>query len=388
MASPDNHKGRTPTRRTNTRRTLPTQRVDAARHLLHPRQMRDSLTVARQPHWRNASLAGLQAALAAGIALPLVHLSPWSHLIGYAALGALVALFGRFAPERSRNRILFLCVLVQTLAVFFMSTVAWLGLPPVIKYALLALACGVFFLVAVGGRFGPPGPLIFIFAAGAAMSDAGSFAQVLERSAATGAVALLAWAICAASEPLRHHPAPDRPLPIEPHRGRKDLLSAAARISLAAAIAIFAAAAMGAHYPVWAGMGALAVLQGAHLHVSMNRALQRMAGTIVGALLVWTILSFAPSVWTIILILVLLQYVTEIIIGSNYALGQILVTPMALLMTYLAAPSLDSTAMVSERVLDTMLGAGVGIIIAIVASSLRDRHHLARHVAQKRSASR
>ena len=383
MASPEqrNSRARSP-------RVLPTQRVDAARHLLHPRQMRDSLTLARQPHWRNASLAGLQAALAAAIALPLVQLSPWSHLIGYASLGALVALFGRFAPERSRNRILFQCAVLQTLAVFVMSTVAWLGLPSVITFSLLALACGVFYIVAVGGRFGPPGPLIFIFAAGAAMSDAGSFGQVLERSAATGVVSLLAWGICAASEHLRHHPTPDRPLPTEPIRARKDLLIAAARIALAGAIAIFVAVALGADYPVWAAMGALAVLQGAHLHVSMNRALQRMAGTVVGALLVWLILSLQPSLWTIIILLVILQYATEVIIGSNYALGQILVTPMALLMTYMAAPQLDHTAMVSERVLDTLLGAGIGIVIAVISSSLGDRHHLARHAARRRSGSR
>ncbi|WP_233713983.1 molybdopterin dinucleotide binding domain-containing protein [Aquamicrobium zhengzhouense] len=48
--------------------------------------MRDSLALARQPSLRNSVLAGLQSALAAAIVLPLIHLSPWSHLIGLAAL--------------------------------------------------------------------------------------------------------------------------------------------------------------------------------------------------------------------------------------------------------------------------------------------------------------
>ena len=43
----------------------PARRRDAARHLLHPRQLRDSLTLARQPSLRNATLAGLQAGLSA-----------------------------------------------------------------------------------------------------------------------------------------------------------------------------------------------------------------------------------------------------------------------------------------------------------------------------------
>ena len=361
-------------------------RVDAARHLLHPRQMRDSLTLDRQPYWRNASLAGLQAAIAAAIALPLVHLSPWSHLIGYAALGTLVALFGRFAPEQRRNRILFLCVLAQTLAVFTMSAAGWLGMSLVAKLVLLALACGVFYFVAVGGRFGPPGPLIFIFAAGAAMPDAASFQVVLERSMATAIIAVFAWGICAASEHFRHHPASDDASPVEAKRPFGDLLIASARSALAAVIAIFMSHALGADYPVWAAMGALAVLQGAHLHISMNRALQRMAGTVIGALLVWFILDQNPSIWAIFAILVVLQYATELIIGSNYALGQILVTPMALLMTYLAVPDMTGPAMVPERILDTLVGAAVGIVIAVLWSSLEERHHLARHAARRRSA--
>lgn len=376
-----------PEGRARSRSAWPVRRLDAARHLLHPRQMRDSLALARQPCWRNASLAGMQSALAAAIALPLVYLSPWSHLIGYAALGALVALFGRYAPERSRSRILFLCVLVQTLAVFVMSAAGWFGLALVARFILLALACGVFFFIAVAGRFGPPGPLIFIFAAGAAIPAPGSFHEVLERSLAVAGVALLAWAICAASEHFRHHPAPDQALPAEPVRPLGQLSIASARSAIAAGIAIFAAHAIGADYPVWAAMGALAVLQGAHLHISMNRALQRMAGTVVGALLVWFILDQAPSIWTVLAILVILQYATELIIGSNYALGQILVTPMALLMTHLAAPQVEGTAMVSERVLDTLLGAAIGIGIAIVWSSLEERHRLARHVARRRSSS-
>lgn len=124
-------------------------------------------------------------------------------------------------------------------------------------------------------------------------------------------------------------------------------------------------------------MGALAVMQGAHLHITMNRALQRMAGTVVGALLAWVLLVQDPSVWTLIAVLILLQVATEMVIGINYAFGQILVTPMALLMTHLAAPQATGPAMAPERVLDTLLGAGAGIVIAVLLSTMDDRRHLA-----------
>src|SRR5690606_22393006 len=127
------------------------------------------------------------------------------------------------------------------------------------------------------------------------------------------------------------------------------------RVSIGAAIALFASDALGAQHPAWAAMGALAVMQGASLQLSMHRALQRMAGTVIGAALAWLLLVQAPSVWTVIALLLVIQVLTEIVIGTNYGLGQILVTPMALLMTHLATPGAQGAALASERVVDTVL---------------------------------
>lgn len=94
--------------------------------------------------------------LAAAIALPLIWLSPWSHLIGFAALGALVALFGRFAPSESRSRIILSSAILQVLAVFTMSAAAWMGASTAAQLALLAILCGVFVFVAMTGGIGAP----------------------------------------------------------------------------------------------------------------------------------------------------------------------------------------------------------------------------------------
>lgn len=362
---------------------LPTCRVAAARHLLTPPQFRESLTLAPQPWVRIALLAGLQTALAGLIVLPLVHMSPWPHLIGFAALGTLVALFGRFAPEARRSGIVLRCAFWQVLAVFFMSMAVWLGTPPLFQILLLALACGLFFLVSDAGRFGPPGALIFVFAASASMGDALSFPQVLERIAATGLAAITAWGICVATEAFRRNPNPESPLPSEPVRPLGHRLIAAARIVAGSAVAALAAHAVGANHPGWAAMGAVAVMQGTHLHISMNRALQRMTGTILGALLVGLILLHSPSMTAVIAMLTFLIIATEVVIGANYGLAQILVTPMALLMTYLAAPHAAGIEMVPERIVDTVIGAGIGIAFAVLCSTLDDRTHLARHHADR-----
>ncbi|MCL7466297.1 FUSC family protein [Phaeovulum sp. NW3] len=355
----------------------PTRR-EAARHLLHRDQWRDSLVVSAQPSLRNSALAGFQAALAGAIALPLFWVSPWPELIGFAALGALPALFGRFAPTQTRQRIVLHCAIWQVFAVAAISGAAWAGASYVSQLILLAMSCGIFLFVSVTGRFGAPGPLIFVFAAGASMAAPGlSGADLAGRVLATGVVAGLAWAICAASEALRHVPSPARPLPVEPDRPLSSPLMAGLRSMIGAGIAMFLSQGFGADHPAWAAMGALAVMQGTHLHISMNRALQRMAGTVVGAVLAWIVLVQDPGVWTVIGSIVLLQIATEIVIGFNYAFGQMLVTPMALLMTHLAAPHGAGPAMAPERALDTLLGAGIGIAVTLLLSTLDDRRILA-----------
>ncbi|RYE85699.1 MAG: FUSC family protein [Hyphomicrobiales bacterium] len=360
------------------------RRRDVARHVLHPHTLREGFALKPQHYLRNAGLAGLQAAIAAAVALPAIYLSPWSHLIGFAALGTLVALFGRYAPPRRRNWILLCCTLLQASAVFVMSTAIWLGASPSVQLALLALSCGAFFFVTVSTRFGPPGALIFVFAVGASMSPVPSFGVVMERTAVVIAVAALGWLVCALTETFRLQADDTRPFPAEPMRPLGSRVLASCGVILGAALAILTSHVLGAAYPAWAAMGALAVMQGAHLRISISRAVQRMAGTIVGAYLAWLVLTQEPSVWTLIAAIVALQFGTEVIIGANYGLGQILVTPMALFMTHLASPSPAGAGMALERVVDTFLGAAIGLALAVLFSSVTDRQVLARDADLRR----
>lgn len=363
------------------------RRTHAARHLFSAPQLRETVALAPQHGLWISTLAGAQAALTTLIALPLVLLSPWSHLVGFAALGALPALFGRFAPPARRGGIVLLCALSQIFAVLVMSLTVWAGVAIVGQILMLAILAGFFYFLGAVGRFGPPGALIFIFAASASMADVRMLDQLFERAAATGSIGLFAVLICVATEWLRRRAGASGEMTIDTVGPRRDIVAAAARIAVGSGAAAFAAHALGAAHPGWAAMGAMAVMQGAHLHIRMNRAIQRTVGTIVGACLVWILLSFTPAPAAIIAILVLLTVATEVIIGFNYALGQMLVTPMALLMTYLAAPGLSGTTLAIERVADTVLGAVIGMIMAIILSTLDDRRHLRRHHVRRRRKS-
>ncbi|KAB0276798.1 FUSC family protein, partial [Klebsiella pneumoniae] len=75
--------------------------------------------------------------------------------------------------------------------------------------------------------------------------------------------------------------------------------------------------------------------------------------------------------------------ITEVTIGFNYALGQVTVTPMALLMTYMASPA-PASNMPVERVVDTIVGAAIGIVFAVIFSTVDDRVHLARRYRKLR----
>lgn len=352
-------------------------RHHAMRMLLQPAQLKDSLTLAPQPLLRVSALAGLQAAVVSAIALPVVYLSPFADLIGFAALGALVAVFGRFAAPRRRTKILVMVALCQIGAVLLMSTAVWAGMSYNGQLLLMALLCGLFYFVSILGQFGPPGALIFIFAASAGMLPVEDFTVVAERTAAVAVVAVLAILLCAGSEWLRHRTIRDITLPPEIRPALRPLALASARMIVGGCVAAFAALAFGAPHPAWAAMGAVAVLQGQHLHIRLHRAVQRMLGAIGGALFVWVFLQMDPSAWTVIAVLIALQFLTELIIGTNYALGQILVTPMALLMVHLASLGRAGPELAPERVLVTILGACIGLVLAVLFSNRDERHHLA-----------
>lgn len=355
-----------------------TTRATAARYLLTPAQLEESLAMAAPPSVRNAVVAGLQATLAVVAALACFHYSPWPQLVGFGALGALASLFGRYASRARRRRMVFLSAFLLVAATFVTSVAAHAGASPTMMVLVLALVAGASTVAVSSWSLGGPGAVIIVFAAGAALGGAGSWEAVFAHAAATAAGGALAWIVCVLTDRLRHEEPATGAFPSDPPRPMRHRLIAAGRIAVGAAVAALVAHAAGWQHPSWAAIGATAVMQGGHLHITMSRALQRMAGTVAGACLVGAILAQSPSFWVVVGLIAVFQFVTEIIIGYNYALGHITVTPMALLMTHLAAPAMAGN-MALERVFDTIVGAAAGIVLAVLFSSLDDRAYLARH---------
>lgn len=357
------------------------RRRDAAKHILHPHTLRDGMRIAPQPHVRASAMAGVQAAMTGAIAMPLIYISPFAHLLSFAALGSIVALYGRFAPAQRRNWLLLYCMLSQTAVVLVTSTAAWLGAPNLAMLIVLALCCGGLMFVQQTVKMGAPGALLMVFAAGASFDTPVRFVEIIERGLTVMLVGLLAWAICFLTEKFRNDPSAF--VPGEPALPRKRRIEVALSITLATFLAAAASQLIGASHPSWAAMGAMAAMTGPHLYHALHRGVQRLLGVVIGAAIAGVILIFEPNVWQMMALIVGLQIITEIIIGSNYALGQMLVTPMALLMTVIGMPGVSGFHMASERIWDTLIGAAIGLVLAILLSSQPDRLELAAYKAAK-----
>jgi hypothetical protein len=330
-------------------------------------------------------VVGMQAAVAAVAAIILTMLSPWPEMTGFTVLGTMIALFGRFSVGRARLKILFQCALCQFCGVMIMSLAGY-ALPFEAQLLVLALLCGIFFFVTVSCRFGPPGALIFVFAAGASLGATDVWSSVVDRGVAVVAGALLSFILCIASDGLAQKAVRSLPaLPVMHQTSRRSLLISACRMSLTAFVASWLTHWAGAAHPAWAALGVVAVMQGIHLHLSIYRAVQRMAGTLAGALIVWGLLHQEPSFWVVVLLLATAQVAAELVIGLNYALTQIFVTVMALLTTYFLSGGRAGTEIAAERILDTMVGASIALVLALVFSTLDERMHIEQRARERLS---
>ncbi|MEV0333194.1 FUSC family protein [Nocardia sp. NPDC050717] len=154
----------------------------------------------------------------------------------------------------------------------------------------------------------------------------------------------------------------------------RPVLGNAARIALAAACAGWFAAAAGLHHALWASMGALAAMQGVSYAMTVQRGIQRLLGNVGGALIGALLIGAGLGYWATALVIVVLQVTAELMATRSYALTSLAVTPMALLMVGLGTPITPDIGV--SRIMDTLIGVAMGVLIAALTISHTDRHHL------------
>ncbi|MEN2423194.1 FUSC family protein, partial [Streptomyces rimosus] len=148
------------------------------------------------------------------------------------------------------------------------------------------------------------------------------------------------------------------------------LLPIGARVAAGCALAGWASMAVGVGHPYWAVVTAASIYQ-ANTTLSWQRALQRTLGNLLGLLLFTALL---PVIHTghlaMILLALTFQFCAEASITRNYWLGSVWVTPMALLLTEFAR-QLPARTLVTDRWIDTVVGAAVGLACCVLVTNRR-----------------
>lgn len=165
------------------------------------------------------------------------------------------------------------------------------------------------------------------------------------------------------------------------------LLPVALRTLVGCALAGYAAWALGSDRPYWAVVTAVSLYQ-ANVTLSWSRGVQRVVGNLVGVGLFALLAPLAHATPLALVVLVLLlTFGAESLMPRNYWLGSVCVTPMALLVSEFA--QLHGTGeLIGDRVLDTLLGAAVGILAAFLVTNRRAGAHLERALEAAQDARR
>ncbi|MER6187364.1 FUSC family protein [Streptomyces sp. NPDC001652] len=144
----------------------------------------------------------------------------------------------------------------------------------------------------------------------------------------------------------------------------------ALRTALGCALAGYASLAFGVGRPYWALVTAASLYQ-ANLTLTWSRGVQRVVGNLAGVLLFAAVVPLAhlgPA--ALVLCCLAFNFGAEALISRNYWLGSVCVTPMALLITEFAGFQ-EPGRLITERIVDTVVGALVGFVAAIAVTDRR-----------------
>ncbi|WP_329525656.1 FUSC family protein [Streptomyces sp. NBC_01462] len=149
----------------------------------------------------------------------------------------------------------------------------------------------------------------------------------------------------------------------------------ALRVALGCSLAGCASLALGVGRPYWALVTAASLYQ-TNVTLTWSRGVQRVVGNLVGVLVFAALVPLAHlGQAALVLCCLALNFGAEALIGRNYWLGSVCVTPMALLITEFAHLQRPGELM-TDRVVDTLVGALVGFAAAVAVTNRRAGHRV------------
>ncbi|MFJ9037519.1 FUSC family protein [Streptomyces sp. NPDC102406] len=159
------------------------------------------------------------------------------------------------------------------------------------------------------------------------------------------------------------------------------LLPVALRTVVGCALAGYASLALGVGRPYWALVTAASLYQ-ANTTLTWNRGVQRVVGNLAGVLVFAAVVPFAhlgPA--ALVVCCLAFSFGAEALITRNYWLGSLCVTPMALLVTEFARFQ-EPGELIADRIVDTLIGAVLGVAAAVVVTNRRAGDHIEKALAR------
>ena len=314
-----------------------------------------------------------RVALRAGISvfvplltLALIDRPEWSM---YAAFGAFASLYGRNHVHLSRAAMqasagaALVAAVMAGVAVGMLDNAAWVAVP------VAAVVAGLASALSRAQDWQPPGSLFLVFAFGACASvphDASDLAPALLVS---GGSALFAVVVGAVGGFARG----DRSLPSRV-RFRRSWLPL--QDFAAAGVAGALATAAGIGHPYWAAVAAVAPLSARGLRSQLTRGIQRVLGTLLGLLTSAALLGLHLQGVVLLVVIAALQVAAELLVGRNYAVAMLVITPLALLMGQTAHEQ-PVGGLLFDRGVETVIGSTVGLLFILGLYWWRRRGRLA-----------
>lgn len=338
------------------------------------------------PPASNDHLAAVRVALSVAVPALVLLAVGRADLIIYAVFGALTGMYGRAESHqlRLKHQAQAAAVLLTGVAVGTFLSVSHIqswGL--VVTEALLA---GVGSLFSDKVRLKPNGPFFGILALGACASVPaqipflGAVLICATSAAFSMVVGFAGWFRYRVWErgAVRDIPASSPEL-------RRGAALHAVRYVLAVGAAGACGVLTGSGHPHWAMAAAAVPLAGADMPSRLHRGIHRIVGTFLGLAIVAVVLfpgplsplQYFPGQTALVLALLVVgfQFPTELFMARHYGWAMVFFTPVILLMTQLAAPA-DPGVLVLERAVETFVGAGIGIAVAVLVQARRPTSRL------------
>jgi len=318
------------------------------------------------PH-AGAHRVAARAGISVFVPLLLLVLMGRTQWAPYAAFGGFTSLYGRRSGYAERTGMQAMAGLFLTVSVVLGTAIAllpgraWWAIPGA---ALVAVAGQV---VSTAYQWHPPGSIFLVFGITVCASIPGR-AELVPIAAIvaliSAAFSMAVGRVGALREPARRPKAvvPDADLAaaLDDPLQRVKLLRLLVGILVAGTIST----SLGGPHPSWAMVAVVATLSGPRRDTQIVRGVHRVVGTLAGVLVAWPLLETHPSPIVMVVLIMVLQMAAELLVGRNYAIALLAITPLALLMGQLAAPRAIGSVL-TDRAAETALGALIALAMLV-----------------------